>query len=224
MKRLIVTLIAILPLTFIACNDDDNDEALCLRGGGNVMEYELNVANFSRIALIGPVDLLITQGSEQGVVVRAEPELFEPLQYSVSGDLFQIGYENVRCFETDFGVEVQVTIADLKEVLVSGASKIRSEGELEFEEIEFDVAGTGDISITGSIDDVKYESAGSVVVKNFGLETANTTIEVAGAGEFEVLVNENLDITVSGAATINYKGNPTINQNVSGSLNLNDAN
>lgn len=222
MKKLLVFSFIISSISFYGCNDDD--DALCLKGGGSVMEYDLELAAFDRISLSGPVNLLINQGEEQKVVIKAEPELFEPLQYGVSGSLFEIGYNNVRCFETNFGVLVEVTIPDLKSVAVSGVSEIRSEGPLEFSTLEFDVAGVGDISITGNINEMEYDNSGTIVVRNFELESQNTSLSVSGTGDFEITCTETLDITVSGSAEIKYKGNPSITQNVSGALTLTDSN
>ncbi len=220
MKRLITILS--FTLFVISCN---SDEDLCLVGSGKVDDYVLNVDTFDRIALLGPVNLQISQGTTQEVVVQAEQEIFGHMSYKVSNKTLEIGFEdNIQCFETNFGVWVNITVPDLTEIFVSGVSEIVSEGDIDFKSLDIIISGTSEISLSGKITKQGIESSGVVTARNFGLNTEITSIKISGTGDIEIQCSSQLDIIVSGAATIKYKGQPQITQNVSGTLDLQNAN
>jgi hypothetical protein len=201
------------------------DEELCLIGSGTIKEYEVGVEDFENISLFGPINLRIKQGPEISVIVDAEPEIFTQLSYEVKNNMLEIGFkENVTCFETDYGVWVNVTLPNLKDIYQSGVSEIRSDGDLILSQLQLNVSGTATIELSGQVDHQSIVSSGVVNASNFALLTKNTTIDVSGTADIELSCSDKLDIEVDGAAYIYYKGNPTISQDASGTLELIDAN
>jgi hypothetical protein len=220
MKNLFVILLFASLLTQ-GCSEDD----LCLIGSGSLNEYTLDLDEFKNVTLIGPINLRIIQAPDSEVTVDAEPEIFSELTYEVKSGTLRIGFEeNITCFETDYGVWVNVTLPDIETISSSGVSEIISDGDLELDYLELDISGTSYVELSGRVTDQIIESSGVLNTKNFELITDNTDINISGTGELEITCNDHLDIEVSGAATVSYKGNPTINQDVSGSLNLINAN
>ncbi len=217
-----LTIIALSALLFSACGDDDD---LCLRGSGQVNEYPIDVASFSRVELRGPVNLLITQGPVQEVVVRAEPELFGPLEYEVSDGQLEIGYyKNVTCFDTDEGVWVEITVPNLTEIESEGLNIIRNTGMLTLPYLEMVMSGETHYELNGQIDYQEIYAEGLTEIRNFGVESSEVELYISGSAEVEVTCYDELDITLEGAADVYYKGTPQITQNVDGSLNLVNAN
>jgi hypothetical protein len=201
------------------------EENLCLTGTGPVNNYDITTASFTNISLSGPINLRIKQGPELSVIVDAQSELFNSLSYEINSGTMEIGYKgNVTCFETDYGVWVNVTIPDIKNIETSGVSEIVSEGDLDLSYLKLDVSGTAKIELSGTADQQIIESSGEIEVKNFALLSKEVNIDVSGAADIEISCSEKLDIDVSGAADIYYKGTPNITQDSSGSLNLVDAN
>lgn len=220
MKNLFVILV-IVSLFSQGCKEED----LCLIGSGTVNEYQLVVDNFENVSLFGPVNLRITQGADFDVMVEAEPEIFSALSYEVKNGTLEIGFKNnVSCFETDLGVWVNVTLPNIKNITSSGVSDIISIGDLNLNQLTIDVSGTANLELSGQVTDQTIKVSGVLDAKNFELLTNNTTIDVSGSGDFEISCAVNLDIDVSGIATVSYKGNPIISQDISGTLNLIDAN
>lgn len=220
MKNLFVILV-IVSLFSQGCKEED----LCLIGSGTVNEYQLVVDNFENVSLFGPVNLRITQGADFDVMVEAEPEIFSALSYEVKNGTLEIGFKNnVSCFETDLGVWVNVTLPNIKNITSSGVSDIISIGDLNLNQLTIDVSGTASLELSGQVTNQTIKVSGVLDAKNFELLTNNTTIDVSGSGDFEISCAVNLDIDVSGIATVSYKGNPIISQDISGTLNLIDAN
>lgn len=221
MKRhFIISLLTI--FTLASCDKDDD---LCLIGSGQANDYPLELASFSGVSLAGPINLRITQGEPQETVVVAEPEMFQELTYKVNNGMLEIGFENdVTCFETELGVWVNVTTPNINRVFVTGVSEIVSDGPLDIDDLEINAEGTCDVSLSGSVTNQELISSGVLTVQNFEFESSSTEINISGVGDISINCQDNLDIRISGAATIRYKGNPTITQNVSGSLDLINSN
>ncbi len=215
--RTTILFMLLFAVAFTACDDDD---ALCLKGDGNVQEYELDLAAFEEIHLEGPVDLEISQGPVQSVLVRAEAPMFNDLEYRVKDNELEIGYDDIRCFETDFGVTVIVTLPNIKSISVDGGSEIMSTGELDLERLEIDVDGSAVIMLEGQAETCEIDVSGSIEAYNFEFINQRTDIDISGSAEMEVFTEEELNIDVSGSATIRYMGDPEVDQDVSGSLDL----
>ncbi|MCP4459972.1 MAG: DUF2807 domain-containing protein [Cytophagales bacterium] len=220
MKNLFtISILIIILLT--SCSED----RLCLSGDGNVLEQELELSAFDRVSLVGPVSLSITQGSNQSVIVRAESEMMENLDYKVSSGTLRIGFEeNVNCFKTDHGVWVNVTLPTIEAVSVSGSSEIISNADLELDELTIQSSGIANVSLSGTVGKQVLDAEGVLNVSNFDLLSGITRIYISGSGNMDISCSDELDIDVDGSATVRYKGNPAISQNVSGSLDLIDMN
>ena len=222
MKYLNVILVILIASIF---SQGCKEEELCLIGSGTVKEYPLGVDDFENVSLIGPVNLRIAQAADMEVMVEAEAEIFSALSYEVKNGTLEIGFkENVTCFETNFGVWVNVALPNIKKITSSGISDIVSDGNLNLAQLTLDVSGTANIELSGQVADQTIKVSGVLNAKNFDLLTNTTSIDVSGSGDFEISCADNLDIEVSGIADVSYKGNPSISQDVSGTLNLYDAN
>jgi len=218
MKYLLTLSVLFLLLT-TSCDDDT-----CVEGGGTLQDYPLTVGTFDKISVSGPINIEITQGSTQQVVVQTEPEIFGIMETKVLNGEFILDFKDGSCIKPKREITLLVTVADLTKISASGTSDIYSTGDLVLNNLTIEVSGLVKVSLTGSATEQTFNVSGSISVENFDFVTENTTIDISGSGELEVNCTQNLDITVSGAATIKYKGNPTINQNASGSLSLINSN
>ncbi|MCX2744132.1 DUF2807 domain-containing protein [Mangrovivirga sp. M17] len=218
-KTLYLALLCLIVVS--SCKDDD----LCLTGSGNVIDYPLELGNFNSVALSGPINLELTQGAEQSVTISAEPEMYGPLYHKVNGNTLLVGYEdNVRCFNTNHGVWVNVVVPDISSIEAEGKSNIVSEGDLTLDQMNISNSGEAYINMSGTIDTQIINVDGKMTMKNFKVESKNIIINVVGSGDFEITCTEKLTINVEGSATVIYKGQPEIEQSSEGSLNLIDGN
>ena len=213
-------------LLALVCLSSCQEDALCLKGSGTTNTYSIPLSSsFKNIALQGPVNLSVTQGDTLMVEVVAEPEMYNELEYQVKNNQLKIGYDqNVRCFETEVGVWVNVTMPDVDKISSDGISIIKSDGKLELNTLTIDIDGVGDVELSGTIQTQYLRVSGSAEIKNLKLQSAETYIDVQGSAEVDVAVSTMLDIEVDGSADIHYSGDPMINKNVSGHLDLSKVN
>ncbi len=220
MKTLLFTSIVALAI-LSSCSEDK----ICLKGDGTVNDYDLELSTFDQVSLIGPVNLSITQGSTQSVSVRAESEMMDNLEYKVNNQNLRIGFEeSVNCFETDYGVWVDVTVLDIASISITGVSEVVSNGDLQLDEVTIQASGVADVSLSGTANKQIIDAEGVLNVYNFDLLTKTTSIFISGVGNLDVNCSDNLDMDIKGVAVVRYKGTPTISKSVSGSLELIDKN
>lgn len=218
MKNLI-TLLSLAGSLLVAC-----EEPLCLTGSGQTAQYDLELADFDKISVSGPVNLNLSQGNEQQVSVVAEPEMFAALEYDVRNGRLEIGYDNVRCWNTNQGVSINVRVPSVSDLTFDGAGTIRSIGDLQLPELGMRTSGDVKIDLSGNCTFLYINSDGTLEANNYGLETEKATIDIQGSAIMELSCSQSLDIDVQGSAKISYKGQPAIRQKVSGDLDLINAN
>ncbi|AWW31416.1 DUF2807 domain-containing protein [Echinicola strongylocentroti] len=206
---------------FCSCTDNN----LCIKGDGEVKEYDLEVGEFDEVSLSGPIDLTIVQGEVQSLKVLAESQLMEALEYDVRGGELMIGFrDKVKCLKSTKGVRVIATVPDIHKISIDGDSEINNVGNLALTDLTIECHGDAEVVLFGTVDRQFFVVDGKIEVENFGLVSAETTIEVNGKGEFEVNCTEVMYIDVNGKADVDYKGHPRVYQDVNGLLDLDDAN
>ncbi|QDH79218.1 DUF2807 domain-containing protein [Echinicola soli] len=221
MKRNTIYSVLISAVLFSACTDSN----LCIKGDGEVKEYELEVDEFDEVALSGPIDLTLVQGEIRSLKILAESQLMDVLEHEVRGRELIVGFrDRIKCLKSTKGVRVIATVPDIHKISIDGDSEIENVGNLDLADLTIECHGVGEVALTGRVERQFYMVDGKIEVENFGLESAETTIDVNGKGEFEVNCTETMYIDVNGKAEVDYKGHPRIYQDVNGLLDLDDAN
>ncbi|MFY0653570.1 MAG: DUF2807 domain-containing protein [Cyclobacteriaceae bacterium] len=220
-SKMRIYILLLLPFVLLlqSCGGDD-----CIEGDGTSNDYTLDVGSFDKISVSGDVDVQITQGSMQSAIIRVEPEIFAVMENKVNSQELQIGFKNNVCVNPAVQIVLMVTTPEISRIEVSGKGDISTVGTFVFEELTIDVSGESQIRLEGSAEVQNFDISGMVEANNFDLQSLDTKIDLSGAGEFELNCTDNLDLKVSGSATIKYIGQPSISQDVSGSVQLIDAN
>lgn len=211
-------LIALISLfTLFGCSE----EKLCLRGSGQVETHELQAGAFEDIYIYGPVNLRFRQSETVKLSVVAEPEMFSNLSYSIHDKSLFIGFEgNVSCFETEYGVWIDVSLPQLKYINAQGSNQIMSVGPIYQDRIKIVTDGAAKVQLAGSVQEQEISGSGSLMARNVDLLSARSSIKIDGSGDLEISCSDQLTIDVEGAATIAYKGTPAINIKKRGNLSL----
>ena len=204
------------------------------KGSGNVIRQERKVATFNAIDVSGAFNIILAQGTTQSVIVEADDNLIDLIKTEVRDNILVIDTKK-PVFHPN-AMKVFITFTDLKNVDVSGAVKIESQGKLRLTDLSFDGSGASDarldmevqklkidcsgsnkLRLSGSATDVEVEVSGAVDLFAFDLPAESYRISISGAGKAEINVTRSLNVDISGAATVHYKGNPEKNiQEISG--------
>ncbi|MEO5570125.1 MAG: DUF2807 domain-containing protein [Bacteroidia bacterium] len=193
----------------------------------NATAQENHNKEFTKINLPDHAHVILKQGDESSV-------RFESGKH---GGTVSSGILNgVLTINSEFDVEAYITVKDLEKITISGNAKVETEDtiktknieliilgigkidmNLEAENVETDISGRGTIELHGSGKNLvaRIPGAGKVEADNFSVNTA--TIDISGAGKFNVDVKDELNINISGVGTVNYVNEPAkVTKNISG--------
>ena len=193
MKKIFALIIVMAGMSscIINVNGINGDGNKTVRCSGEVIEKDMQLSGFDRIEVQGSADAEFFQGDEFKVVVTANEEVFEHLDYKVEdGILILSTVDHVNIMAKEYNVSITAPV--LKDMTVKGAADFDMNGYRSDEGLSIDVMGAGDISIeniTVPTLSVEIKGAGDLDVDD--MNVGELVIDVKGAG----------DVTVSGKAT-----------------------
>jgi hypothetical protein len=101
-------------------------------GNGNVVKEERKVTDFKAVTVSSGINLLISQGSTEKVVVEAEEDLMPHIKTEVSGEVLRIGIKgNLGIFHSFKRINVYVTAKELKALEASSGSRLKTENKIQ---------------------------------------------------------------------------------------------
>jgi len=82
----------------------------------------------------------------------------------------------------------------------------------------FKMAGTGKINASGSSDNTSISISGSGTLRGADFATNICKVKIAGSGDVEISVKDELETAISGSGSVSYRGDPEkLNTHSSGS-------
>lgn len=217
MKKQAVYLLAILIGSFYITSCGNY-----LEGTGELTTKEMSLDEFNKFTIEGTIDVRLTQGSPQKVMVTAQPNIIDQLKTNVANKHWKIGFEtSIRSAKTTV---VEITIPDIEEINILGSGNIDGENDFNLDRLEINVAGSGEVDIFGKATTQEINLNGSGDVKNFDLLSITTKVAITGTGDVEISSEEELNVQISGVGDVKYKGTPNIVSEISGVGQLIDAN
>lgn len=207
-------------------------------GNGIVEEQNRQTEEFHSVHASGMYEIHVVQDENYRLKVVADENLMDLIVTEVKGGVLHISTrENIKKakeldvyisapYFDEFDLSGAVEL-DAKGVLESEDLKIESSGaaqielEIEVSNLELDLSGASEVRLSGSATRVRIASSGASEMKLFDLETEQMQVNVSGASDLEINVNEDLQIEASGASEIEYRGKARISrQNLSGASSV----
>lgn len=200
-----------------------------IQGSGEIIDEVRDVSGFSKIELDGLGRVIITQGEEESLTIRADENLLQYITTKVSANTLQFKFEsNVNLVPTD-SIIFLIGIKNLTSISSLGAASIES-GVLNTERLEInmkgtgmvninsltatelviDIRGEGDLVIAGKVESQEVELSGLGNYTAPNLQSLGTKIVVSGDGNAVVWAVDTLDVEISGVGDVSYFGSPTI--------------
>jgi hypothetical protein len=224
----IISAVLITLLIIVSCN------VIGEMGSGNVIREERKVSSFNGIDVSGAFDVILIQGTSNSVIVEADDNLMDLIRTEVRGNTLVI--DNKKPIHHSKSLKLFITFTELKSIDLSGAVDIESQGKLtlpelaisgsgasdgkldmDVQKLSIDCSGGSKLKLSGSAKDVDVEASGAVDLIAFDFPAETYKLSISGAGKADINVSKELNVDISGAASVHYKGNPTKNiQDISG--------
>jgi hypothetical protein len=197
----------------------------------------VDVEGVTRLKVNGAFNLYLYQGDLESMRIEGNEDLVKKLKVDQQGDILELSLEeeNMRLFGKE-GIQVHLTLAELRQLQFEGAGNIQSRGQFDVTDFWVNGNGVGNIELELDADKVtaKLNFVGNMVLKGFAdqfdltnegvgnidasqLSVQKATVNSSGIGAVSVHCEGELSLKVSGIGTVSYTGNPTIvYENISG--------
>lgn len=211
-----------------------------ITGNGNQQKETRQVTAFSGISLSGSMNVQLTYGNADNIVVEGDENLLPYIETKVEDGNLIIRTKDRVGLKTKNKLMVYVSLTKLTALKVSGSGNISGSGDFSNDgETSIALSGSGNINLAmNSFRETKIAISGSgnVILKGKSSNNIDATISgsgnidcsnvvcddvsahVSGSGNIKVFANKSIDAKVSGSGNIYYKGAATnINLKSSGS-------
>lgn len=202
----ITILISILVMT--ACDNNKNSvtgsNTKTVVGTGSVVSDTISLAAFNSVKNLASFDVQITKGSPQQVILKAQQNILDVVTYQVSNEELLLGLQNNINIQTPYGLNAEITVSEINRVGIIGA---------------------GDFDLSGAPQSVLYiDIIGVGNIRAYNLTVDTCYITTTGVGDCYVMVDNLLNVLISGVGHVYYKGNPSIISNITGVGSIVDDN
>lgn len=205
--------------------------------GSSAEQMTKPAAGVTRIVINAPGELVVRPGSDEKVIVEAEPKVLALIDISTKGDTLTLSTKGQ--FKTDKGIKYTVTIKTFRSLKTMASGNSVVEG-FTGSDVDIELSGSGDISIknlkaaklaitlknSGSVDAsgggksvlARIEGSGNIDTTNYTAQTVEARID--GSGTIRVHADDSLNAAIGGAGNIEYKGKAKVTQSITGAGNV----
>lgn len=204
--------------------------AMLIISGVAAQKTEIRVDDFSELTFGTSGVLYLSQGSETKVVVEADEDVLEKIEFDQRGDRLVIRNRNDRGWNRGWGrseLKVYVTMQTIEAITLSGSGPIIGENRLETEDLEvklsgsgsmelevasrdlvIGISGSGSIEMEGAGEDVSARISGSGKIRADDLEVKSLDARISGSGSIYMSVEDEIEASISGSGNVYYRGDP----------------
>lgn len=208
-----------------------------VKGNGNIVKSDRDLSGFDEIDVSGNFEVHLMEANDFKVTVQADDNLQDFIETYVKGDRLYI--KSDKHLSSD-DLKIFVSMKELHELDLSGASEVHMKNEFNTEELSIEVSGAAQLDLNlrvaklevdasgacemhakGIAEEMRIDASGACEVMATDLKVSKCHIQMSGAGEANVWAVQELHVQVSGAGEVNYKGNPErITQDISGAASV----
>jgi len=192
-----------------------------LIGSGNLKTQEYTFSDFNKVEVSSAFEFDISQSGTYGISITADDNVIEKVQVTKEGETLKIGLKTVTMLGP-VTLEAKVTMPQLIDLDISGASKGTVSGFSSTENLDIDVSGASSIELVDiSTGDAKFDVSGASKVTggitagdaDFDIDGASTVQLEGSAGDMVVdaggasrvklagFTVNNVDVNLDGAST-----------------------
>jgi len=175
-------------------------------GSKNYISQEVKADHFNEIKLLGSANISYHQDTRSHVEIHGSDNIIPLVETYVDGNTLMIKFKkNVSIWKGK--LEIKVFAPELNKLSINGSGDVRLQ-QIESQECQAGISGSGNINLKGKAIQAKYAIAGSGNIQAADLEAENTDASISGSGNISCYASQKLVARVKGSGDIAYKGNP----------------
>ena len=170
----------------------------------------LDLTGFDRIEVGGIYALDIAVGPAFSVELSGSPYMLERSRARVVDGVLELDHaSNLSCERRDDcdAVRARITLPVLNGLSISGVSEGSRVAGIDAERFAFDIAGVGEVVLSGRCDALDLEVSGVGDIDAEALRCADVDAEIAGVGDVAVYASRSIDAEV-GVGDLTVHGSP----------------
>lgn len=184
-------------------------------GSGKLTTEDRSVPSFTRIESNLGLNLIVHIGEPQKVSLTIDDNLVDNIKTQVHDGVLEISSRH--SFSTKHDATVEITMPAIESVTSNGSGNTEIH-DLKGDKFSFDLAGSGNFSANGTIEQLSIEINGSGSADTRLLSAKNVDVSISGSGEATVAAKNSLNVDISGSGSVSYLGSPEhVHQSISGS-------
>lgn len=199
-----------------------------INGNGQEKKETREMSNFTSLFSQGPMDVKITYGNSNSIVIDADENLLPYIETTVeNGKLFIKSRKNAN-LRSRSKIIVNVSMTKINSLQLSGSGNIDGDGsftndgktniavsgsgnlELRFDtfnDMDLAISGSGNIDLKGNATNTltaRVSGSGNIDCSN--LSSKDVVAQISGSGNIKVDANNSIDAKISGSGNVYYKG------------------
>tara|TARA_R110002072_G_scaffold220763_1_gene378039 strand:+ start:183 stop:908 length:726 start_codon:yes stop_codon:yes gene_type:complete len=225
MKTSIKTFLSVLFLATIlsSCNANMFNS---VNGNENVLtENRTTKEDFNKITISTGLDLYITQGSKNKIIVEADENLHDIIFTEINDGVLKI-YSEKNIWRAE-AKKIHVTVTNLDAITATSGADVYTEEMLKLKSITVIATSGADIRLSLDTDSVSTTATSGAGIKidgiannhtatatsgasinGYDLESKNATVKVTSGADINIYASENIDAVATSGGDIDFKGNP----------------
>ncbi len=191
------------------------------------------VGSFNTVQVSHGIDLFISQGNEEGLVVSAtQVEHRDKIKTVVENGVLKIWFDDKIIMGWNWrgrNLKAYISVKTIREIRASGGSDVMVQGTLNTTDLTMklsggsdfnghltvtnltiDQSGGSDTHIRGKAVNVRVEASGGSDFSGYDLTAEYAILKASGGSDAEITVTKELAAEASGGSDVNYKGSPVI--------------
>lgn len=241
MKRAKTMLAIICATLCISCSDDNPiGSSPTIVGSGNLVAASRTIPTFHSVIFTTVGVVNIKTGTSQSVSLTVDDNILQHIQTTVINGVLTVS-SDVDIDSVD--LTLSLTMTDVSGLSLTGVGSLRSQSEIQVDELDLTLTGVGDITMQLAVTEVTttmtgvgtIELSGSAIthtsvlsgvgaIDAFPMTTDTTRMTISGVGDARVNAADMLYATINSVGSVYYKGNPTVVRSGSGTGAVVNAN
>ena len=226
---------------FDAAEDISSSDDNGLADGTAITGTAATTPAFTALEAFGPDNIVFVTGDSFQISATGDAEAMKHLRFKVKDGTIMIGRKSKKFWGNgNDGVTITVTAPRLTEASLAGSGDFTADrmagdavlvelagsgnadvADVTAKSFKGDVAGTGDVRLTGKVERAEFSVAGTGDIDASKLASVDAEVSIAGTGDVRLSATGTVDASIAGTGDINVTGGAKCKSSSIGSGKIN---
>jgi len=212
-------------------------------GSGNMETFSFSVGEITDVRVEMLCNIVYQSAPSDTVTLEIQSNLHQYISFEESGGVLTVrATRNINISNTANTPVLTISSPAIRSITHAGAGRFTTvdpitgddfnlnitgaadgRAELDVQNLTVNLAGAGNLNLSGTADTVDVRMAGAGRLDALELQTRVASINLAGVGMVRISCSDNLSIVAGGVGNVEYRGNPAIDMTRGGLVAINQV-